>query len=171
MHNEFELVGYEGIVGNELFFVGEFPVSGRQLELVVDGTLLLLIEFPQLNLGTAGLVKDTFLGDVFRLGTFEGNLDLETTHNLTVILTGLGYLTIVEQFGEVLLGSATKPHTVVTHFVQSGDDFLKLQQQPTTSVDKLTYLINQEEKVKLLEVQMLSKYGITRLRKKKKPML
>ena len=102
-----ELVGNEWVVVDELPLILKFMIAGRQVKLGVKGILFAVIQFAQRYLTTAVLVENTLLCDILGVGALERYLDLETAHNLAIVLAGLVDITTLYHFAQILLGSAS----------------------------------------------------------------
>ena len=112
--NKLQLVRNERIVVHEVIRRLVGLVNGRQLELGHQGVLLLRVHFAQNRLSPGVLFKHALLGNEFSRGTLEGHADLETTHNLAVIVGCLGNLTGIHDFGQILLRRTGHPNFVLT---------------------------------------------------------
>ena len=96
IHYELELVRDKRIVVDEILLVSILAVSCRQVELRFYGVLLLVVELAEDRLRISILVEDTFLCDVFGVGSLKGDAGLETTENLAVLVGCIGDSASVE---------------------------------------------------------------------------
>ena len=145
VHDQLELIGNEGIVINEFLLVGVFAVAGRQVELGIKCRCLLVIELAQFNDGIFILVKDTLLGNVFRIRALQGDTGLEAAEDLAIVITGLSDMSCAEYLGEILLGCATNPCFLPAVTSESGHDLLELEEKLLIAADELANLIDEEK--------------------------
>ena len=145
VHDQLELIGNEGIVINEFLLVGVFAVAGRQVELGIKCRCLLVIELAQFNDGIFILVKDTLLGNVFRIRALQSDTGLETPQNLAVVIAGLSDMGGTQDFCEILLGCAAYPSFLPAVTGECGHDLLELEEKLLIAADELANLIDEEK--------------------------
>ena len=149
LHDEFELVRDERIEVCEVLLRGVCVVPSRQLELGLEGCLLFVVEFVEFHLASAVLLKETDFGDVLRGGVAKLDLNLETAHDLTVVVCGLADLAGRDNLAEGLLCGAGNPYFSFACIVETGYDFLELEEKFLVVVDELRYLIDEEDKAEV----------------------
>ena len=154
-----QLVRYKRIVTDELVTVPVGVVGGRQLELGLQGVLLVVVHLAQFLLARPVLFKDTLLGDILGLRSLEAHADLESAHNLADCLGHVVHLAGFHDFVQFLLGGTRHPHLVFAGGMQAFHDALQLQKEVLAVVDELGNFIHKEYQtvVLVLRIQVGSK--------------
>lgn len=149
LHDELELVRNERIEVCEVFLRCVGIISGRQLELSLKRCLFFVVEFVEFHLASAVFLKETDLCDVLRSGVAKLDLNLETSHDFTVVVCGLANLAGRDNLAEGLLCSAGNPHLSLACVMETCYDFLELEEEFLVVVDELRYLIDKENKAEV----------------------
>ena len=145
VHDELELIRHERVVVDEVLPVGVLAEAGREVELGVQGILLLVEEFPELHDSVLVLVEDTLLGDVLGVGALEGDTGLEAAEDLPVLVGSVVDVATVKHLRQVLLCGAADPDLLGTVLGQRGDDLLQLEEQLLAGADELADLVDEEQ--------------------------
>ena len=144
LHDELELIGHKGIVGHEVLLAVVAAVGVGQLELEVKSSFLAVVQCLQVGLHLLFLVENTLLGNDLGLCAFERHLHLEASLDLAFLVFLLGYVAVVHNLGEVLLGSTCHPYLVLTCLGEFGDNLLKVEVAVTFLVDELAHFIGKK---------------------------
>ena len=84
------------------------------------------------------------MGDDLGLCAFERHLHLEASLDLAFLVFLLGYVAVVHNLGEVLLGGTCHPYLVLTCLGEFGDNLLKVEVAVTFLVDELAHFIGKK---------------------------
>ena len=84
------------------------------------------------------------MGNDLGLCAFERHLHLEASLDLAFLVFLLGYVAVVHNLGEVLLGSTCHPYLVLTCLGEFGDNLLKVEVAVTFLVDELAHFIGKK---------------------------